>query len=195
MIIYRSFYEAIKEIPAINQAEVWDAIFSYGMDFREVELTGLSKTIFTLIKPQLEANIAKYKNGIKPKNKQNISKQEAKHKQIVSKAEGNVNDNVNDNEKDVVSFENLIEEFSKEKPMRRPILVRASKDYSLNEKEALDLFKSWCLRNEGKKMSINHAENSFNLFLKANKKDKDELNDPNLPSVKYGLSPFKNNDF
>ena len=95
MIIYRSFYESIKGLPKEDQAEVWNAVYSYALDFVEVELEGMAKVVFTLIKPQLDANIAKYKNGLKEKQKK--SKTEAKDKQIISKPEGNVNDNVNDN--------------------------------------------------------------------------------------------------
>lgn len=95
MIIYRSFYEAIREIPKKNQAEVWNAIFEFSLNFNEVELKGISKTIFSLIKPQLTANITKYKNGSKPKL--NGSETEADDKQDESKTEGNVNVNVNDN--------------------------------------------------------------------------------------------------
>ena len=46
MIFYRSFYEAIKELPFDKQGEVYNAIFSYGLDFTEVELNGISKTIW-----------------------------------------------------------------------------------------------------------------------------------------------------
>jgi hypothetical protein len=98
MIIYRSFYEAIKELPKENQADVWTAVYELGLNGKRVELTGISKTIFTLIAPQLEANYKKYLNGIKPKQKQIESKTEAKPKQKISKTEANVNDNDNDNE-------------------------------------------------------------------------------------------------
>ena len=81
MLIYRSFVEAIKELPKENQAEVWNAVFEFGLNENEVELNGISKTIFTLIKPQIEANLKKYKNGIKRKTKQKESKTEAKQKQ------------------------------------------------------------------------------------------------------------------
>ena len=77
-IIYRSFYDAIIELPKETQAEVWNAIFEYSLNFKLVELKGLAKTIFTLIKPQLDANIKRYENGNKPKQKQKISKTEAK---------------------------------------------------------------------------------------------------------------------
>jgi len=96
-IIYRSFYEAIKDLPAENQAELWVAIFEFSLNFNEVELTGLSKTVFKLIKPQLEANNKRFENGKKPKAKQEISKPEAKHKQVVSKSEANNNNNNNNN--------------------------------------------------------------------------------------------------
>ena len=99
-IFYRSFYEAIKELSKEHQAEVYTAIFEYSLNFYEVELTGIPKTIFTLIKPQLQANIKKYKNGLEPKNKQEVSKGEAKNKQKESKTEGNDNVNDNENEKD-----------------------------------------------------------------------------------------------
>lgn len=97
-IIYRSFYEAIIELPTQNQAEVWKAVFEYSLNFTEIELVGLSKTIFTLIKPQLDANIKRYKSGILPKQKRSISETEAKNKQDASENEANVNDNENKNE-------------------------------------------------------------------------------------------------
>ena len=98
MIIYRSFFEAIKELPKENQAEVWNAVYELGLNGERVELKGISKTIFTLISPQLDANYKKFLNGIKPKQKQVESKTEAKQKQKISKTEANVNVNVNDND-------------------------------------------------------------------------------------------------
>ncbi len=101
-VFYRSFYEAIKELDAELQAVVYSAIFEYALNFNEVELKGVAKTVFTLIKPQLDANQKRFENGNKPKVKQVISKQEAKLKQDISKVEANVNvnDNVNANVND-----------------------------------------------------------------------------------------------
>ena len=96
-VFYRSFYEAIKELDAETQSKVYSAIFEYALNFNEVEVKGLAKTVFTLIKPQLDANLKRYENGTKAKVKQSISKQEAKPKQTKSKVEANVNVNVNDN--------------------------------------------------------------------------------------------------
>lgn len=98
MVFYRSFYEAICELSPDIQAEVYNAIFSYSLNFLEPELSGMSKTIWFLIKPQLDANIRKFHNGKQPKQKQEVSKTEAKQKQNISKIQANVNDNVNDND-------------------------------------------------------------------------------------------------
>ena len=94
-IFYRSFYEAIKELPLENQALIYDAIFSYALDFTEKDLTGICKTVFTLIKPQIDANNKRFENGTKPKTKQKESKTEAKDKQDLSKTEANNNKNNN----------------------------------------------------------------------------------------------------
>lgn len=93
-IFYRSFYEAIKEIPEQEQLNVYKAITEYALNHKEIEITGISKAIFTLIKPQLDANFQKYLNGKKQKG----SKTEANDKQSNSKSETNVNKNVNVNE-------------------------------------------------------------------------------------------------
>ena len=64
-IFYRSFYEAINHLPEDQQLQIYKAIASYSLDFKEVNLKGISNAIFTLIKPQLEANKKRYLNGIK----------------------------------------------------------------------------------------------------------------------------------
>lgn len=96
MIFYRSFYESIKELPSKNQLELYNAIFELSFNSNDTQLTGLSKTIFTLVRPQVEANLKRYLNGSKAKDKQNGSKPQAKNKRTRSKTEGNKN--VNDNE-------------------------------------------------------------------------------------------------
>ena len=96
MIFYRSFYEAIKELPPENKIEVYDAIFSYSLDFSEPDLSGISKTIFTLIKPQLDANIKRFENGKKPKQKQNEA-----NEANASIGKQNEHDNDNDNDNDI----------------------------------------------------------------------------------------------
>ena len=91
-IFYRSFYEAIKEVPAEAQLQIYKAISIYALEQEEIELSGIAKAIFSLVKPQLDANYKKYENG-----KQTKSKSKAKNKQNESKTGTNVNDNENVN--------------------------------------------------------------------------------------------------
>ncbi len=97
-IFYRSFYEAINDLDDQSQLQLYKAIASFSLNEEDGELSGLVKTIFTLIKPQLEANNQRYKNGKRPKNKkQEGSKPEANQKQEGSKPEANKNKNNNNN--------------------------------------------------------------------------------------------------
>jgi len=96
-IFYRSFYEAIKELPDANQLEIYNAIMEYSLNFNTLDITGISKTILRLIEPQLEANNKRYTNGSTPKRKQNESKEESEDKQNESKEEANKNNNKNEN--------------------------------------------------------------------------------------------------
>ena len=91
-IFYRSFYEAIREVPAEAQLQIYKAISIYALEQEEIELSGIAKAIFSLVKPQLDANYKKYENG-----KQTKSKIKAKNKQTESKIGTNVNDNENVN--------------------------------------------------------------------------------------------------
>jgi hypothetical protein len=99
MIFYRSFYEAIRNLSTEDQCQIYNAIFSYGLDFKEPELSGIPASFWQLIRPQIDANIKRFENGKRPKLKQNESKSEAKNKQNESKSgtNNNVNVNVNDN--------------------------------------------------------------------------------------------------
>jgi hypothetical protein len=86
-IFYRSIYEAIKDLPPNTKLEVYDSVFAFLLDFKEPELEGLSKTIFTLIEPVLRNANKNYVNGSKPKTKPNTSQIEAKDKPIESETE------------------------------------------------------------------------------------------------------------
>ena len=112
-IFYRSFYESIKELDPEQQVKIYDAIFQYEFDGTIPELTGVCKSIFTLIIPQLEANDKKYINGCKggrPKNNQNETKTKPNNNQNETKTKPNDNENVNDNDN-----VNVIKEINKEK--------------------------------------------------------------------------------
>lgn len=119
-IFYRSFFEAAEDLSPEEKCAMFDAICDYALNFAEPSLEGTPKLAFRLIKPQLDANIARYNNGqkggrpsskiTKPKPKRNLTKTKPKpnHNLDVTKPEPlkqlgstsvkpNVNDNVNVN--------------------------------------------------------------------------------------------------
>jgi len=105
-IFYRSMFESIKELPKENQAELYNAIFEYSLDFVEPSLSGLSLTIWRLIRPVLEKGNTNYINGSRPKTKQTISESEAKVKRLGSEVEAYKDkdkDKDVDNDKDKVN--------------------------------------------------------------------------------------------
>lgn len=65
-IFYRSFYEAIKCMPTDVQAEIYPAICEYAL-FGKLpkNLSEVAKGMFTLIKPNIDVNTARYENGKK----------------------------------------------------------------------------------------------------------------------------------
>lgn len=101
-VFYRSFYEGIKELPRDIQGEVLTAIMEYGLNGVTTEnQKQITKAMFALIKPQLDANNQRFENGKKggrPKANcnQTETKTKPKQNQNKTKPEPNVNDNVND---------------------------------------------------------------------------------------------------
>ena len=64
-VFYKSFFEAIENIPKKDQLDIYRAIPNYIFNRVEPQLKGMQKTIWILIKPQVDANLEKYQNGKK----------------------------------------------------------------------------------------------------------------------------------
>jgi len=113
-IFYRSFYQSIKKLPAKDKAEIFDAICNYALDGQEIEMSIVPEALFTVIKPNLDANRRKWENGCKEKKKDDEleeSKPEAKDKQTESKPEGNVNVNKDKEENKDLESESQFQTF------------------------------------------------------------------------------------
>lgn len=108
-VFYRSFYEGIKELPRDIQGEVLTAIMEYGLNGVTTEnQKQITKAMFALIKPQLDANNQKFENGKKggrPKADCNQTETETKPKQNQNKTKPKPNVNVNDNVNDISFLE------------------------------------------------------------------------------------------
>ena len=114
MVFYRSFYEALKDLPDSERLQVYDAIFSYGLDQKDAQMTGITSVIWKLIKPNIDANLRRYENGLKgAKAKQKQSKPKAKGKQTGSKPKANVDVDVDkDEDKDVNENKDIYTKFA-----------------------------------------------------------------------------------
>lgn len=65
-VFYRSFYEAIVDLPDNIRLEVFTAITEYALYGKQPEnLKPFARGMFTLIKPNLDVNITRYENGKK----------------------------------------------------------------------------------------------------------------------------------
>jgi len=182
-IFYRSFFEATKTLNTEQAADLYYAICSYALDREELELDNIQKALFSLIKPQLDANHKKWENGCK--KKLNISKPKAKHKQKRSKKQANVNVNVNvnDNENENIhthflhlsltkdNYNKLVQMYNKDKV---DTILEQIENYKGNTKyKSLYLTaKNWLKNdslknpeNEKKRASDLDAKRSFGISL------------------------------
>ncbi|MFM7588249.1 MAG: DUF6291 domain-containing protein, partial [Bacteroidota bacterium] len=64
-VYYRSFWDAIQTRPDNERLALYDAILLYAFDGKQSELQGVESSIFTLIKPQIDAKHRKWQNGFK----------------------------------------------------------------------------------------------------------------------------------
>ena len=112
-VFYASFYEALQDLKDKDRLKMYDAICELALNNKETKMAGLTKTIFTLIKPQILANQKRYENGKKggrPKKETNGLKEEKTNgfenkktsgyekAETKTKPNENVNENENDNE-------------------------------------------------------------------------------------------------
>ena len=73
-IFYRSFKESMDDLSDADKLIMYEAISDYSLDLKEPELTGFPKALFKLIRPILDANIQRWRNGCKggaPKGNKN----------------------------------------------------------------------------------------------------------------------------
>ena len=104
MVFYRSFYEAVKELPPDEFKRCVTALLDYGLDGTEPKTDGIEKTVYIMAKPQIDKNNQRYTNGKAGGRKSNQTeiKAEPNNNQTVTKAEpkDKEKDKAKDKEKD-----------------------------------------------------------------------------------------------
>ena len=197
-VFYRSFYEGIKELPRDIQGEVLTAIIEYGLNGVTTEnQKPITKAMFTLIKPQLDANNQRFengKNGGAPKGNQNARKQPKNNQETTEKQpknnrkqpknnqkQPNVNDNVNDNDdKDASAMTDEKKYYSSDNGVIKSI-SELKRDYLNDENLCNAIIKN--LKVIDKNMISEQLE-AFNQHL--------ELQGERLKEVRDYRSHFKN---
>lgn len=114
MVFYRSFYQAVEDLPPEEFKASVMAILGYGLDGKCEEVSGVSKSILALVKPQIDKNNKRYENSLKGGRKstdnQTETKPEPNANQVETKPKPNSNqtqtklkpnDNVNVNDNDI----------------------------------------------------------------------------------------------
>ncbi len=174
-VFYRSFYNAISDLDSDDKLLVYDAIAQYALDKVELPLSGFVKTIFKLIKPQLDANWKKYDNGCKgakfgkdggaPKGNQNANKTTPSGEQNDPETRGKDKDKVKDKEKDNENIEDIKRTAKRFTP---PTLDEVSeyitqKGYTISAQSFIDYYDSigW-MRGRNKMKNWKAALSSWN---------------------------------
>ena len=125
-IVYRSFFDAIEPLSEADQLALLKQIFEFGLNHKEVDLEPLPKAMFSLIKPQLEANHKRWVNGNKggrPKTskEEKITKEKPNSNQTVTTPKPNKNKNKNKN-KNNENFEKFWSNYPKKTDKKKALL-------------------------------------------------------------------------
>ena len=96
-VFYRSFFEALQDLKDKERLKVYDAICDLALNENDTKLTGIAKTIFTLIRPQILSNTKKYKDGQKGAQYGKLGGRPKKEKTPVGLLKETPNENVNEN--------------------------------------------------------------------------------------------------
>lgn len=134
IVFYRSFAEALSELPSEQYKEAMQAILTYGLDGVEMDCEGIAKVIFTLVKPQLDANSKRRENsnkGGRPKTKKPmVLENDENKKPMVSENEEIEKPMVLENDK--IEKPMVLENCEIEKPN---VNVNANVNANVNERE------------------------------------------------------------
>lgn len=160
IVFYKSFYEAIQNIPQEEQLKLYNAIFSYSFTDTEPKIEdGIAKAMFILMKPNIDSANARYKASVENGKKGGRPKKETQEKpkknlkETQKETNTNLNDNVDvdDNEDDNVNdnkiYIDLLNKYKEkidEEPRRTILIIgemKREKDYeSLSQENQDKLF-------------------------------------------------------
>lgn len=145
-IFYKSFYEAIKDLPSDIKIEVFTAIAEYALYGKEPDnLKPFTKGMFALIRPNIDINNSRFENG---KKGANYGKRGGRPK----KAE------ISEKEEYSLTYEQEVDQMKSNKDLRKTFC----EDFNIDDKEyesRLARFLEHC--NNDKKYKAKERHNSL----------------------------------
>lgn len=181
IVFYRSFYEAIKDLPPEDFKESVKAIMEYGLNDLEIDSSGVAKAVFIMAKPQIDKNNKRYENGSmggrKPNCNQTVTKHEPRTNQTETKQKPNVN--VNENVNENVNDKKSIAPDDKS-PCAGKFLLNDATEYEVSENDVITYqqlypgidvmqelrnIEAWCLSNPKNRKTRNGAKRFLNAWL------------------------------
>lgn len=112
VVFYPSYYEAIKDLPDQERLGVYDAIMRYGLYGELVEMSSIVKTVFTLVKPNVDSSQNRYRAAKSNGSKGGRPRKNQTENQIENQTQNQDTDS--DSEKEIDSEKEMEEE--KESP-------------------------------------------------------------------------------
>ena len=207
VVFYRSFYEAIQNLPEPEQVKAYTAIMEYALNGVQPEIDGVAAAIFLLVKPQIDANNKRYENGKRPKakreesktevkEKQNESKPETKPKQEETESKANENVNVKENVNANVLNTSVASDSGDSSPQEKnglKMLLKGGEEYLIDSGQ-IEIYKelfpeidveqqlrfmcSWCLQNPAKRKTSRGVGRFINGWLTKEAQEAAEKNKP-----------------
>ena len=192
-LLYTDQREVFDELSDEDAGKLIKHIFAYVNDEDPITSDKLLKVAFLPIKTQLKRDLKTWEN--KQEQRKDAAKKSVESRQrtlttvnersisfggnVNVNGNGNVNDNVivNGNVNKQISasalfsLDDVLIDFKKEKPLKRPYFDRMAEVHSIDSETIENLFYKWATLKEGENMTITKAENSFNLYLGNNLKN------------------------
>lgn len=183
-IFYRSFYEAIEEVDTETQVAIYNAICRKALYDEDTTLSGTAKILYTLIKPQLDANNKRYSDGQKggrPKKETNGFKEKETNGYKNKKPNNNENENENVNENVVVEsdgcadgsqqfdscVDGIVKFYEENIGMITPYVFEILNSYRTDFSDDVIIY-ALKLQVEAKASNINYAKAILNSWKKKN---------------------------
>ena len=168
-IFYRSFYDAINDVPEEERLIIYEAIFALVFDKKDPDLIGMPATLMKLMKPVIEASVANRLNGGKggrPKKERGVIENKKggfseNNNRALEKAEtnGNVNVNVNVNDNEDFIGENFNGQTAEPKITKEWENELGVMLFSEKEKMAIfELNKNGCLAIDAKNARLENPK-------------------------------------